>query len=234
MATRAFYRVIIIGAGGHGKEVASYIRDIGSQGTNVCVAGFVDENKPKGAFGQSEILGGFDDLRVLLRDHEDKMFYYIPAVGDNRSRAELVRKAESLKMNNFKPWTLRSPQATIGHNVEIGEGSCLAPGSIITTHVSLGRYCIINVNASVSHDCCLGDFVNINPGATVCGNVSIGSGCYIGAGATIIDKISIDDWAVIGAGAVVIEDMSAGVTAVGVPAKVIKRSNTPKLQGLQR
>jgi acetyltransferase EpsM len=230
MSMNARYELIIIGAGGHGKEIASYVRDIATQDTNVRIRGFVDENKPRGAFAESQILGGFDDLTIFLRDHPDEMFYYIPAVGDNRVRAELVTKAESLRMNNLKPWTLRSPQATIGHNVEIAEGSCLAPGSIITTHVSLGKYCIINVNASVSHDCCLGDFVNINPGAIVCGNVSIGHGCYIGAGATIIDKISIGDWSVIGAGAVVIEDVPAGVTAVGVPAKVSKRSNVPTLQ----
>jgi sugar O-acyltransferase (sialic acid O-acetyltransferase NeuD family) len=227
MSTNTRYEVIIIGAGGHGKEIASCIRDMATQGAKVCMRGFVDENKPKGGFAESDILGGFDDLTILLRDHADKIFYYITAVGDNRTRAKLVTKAESLRMNNLNPWTLRSPRATIGHNVEIGEGSCLAPGSIITTHVNLGKHCILNVNASVSHDCWLGDFVNINPGALICGNVNIGEGCYVGAGATIIDKVSIGDWAVIGAGAVVIEDVPPGVTAVGVPAKIIKHSNVP-------
>jgi acetyltransferase EpsM len=64
--------------------------------------------------------------------------------------------------------------------------------------------------------------VNINPGVTVCGDVRIGEGSYIGAGATIKDKVSIGQWSVIGAGAVVISDIPPHVTAIGVPARVIK------------
>jgi acetyltransferase-like isoleucine patch superfamily enzyme len=53
--------------------------------------------------------------------------------------------------------------------------------------------------------------------------VRIGAGCYIGAGATIIDRVTIGEWSTVGAGAVVVGDLPPFVTAVGVPAKVIKR-----------
>jgi len=50
----------------------------------------------------------------------------------------------------------------------------------------------------------------------------IGEGCYIGMGANVIQGITIGPWSTIGAGAVVICDIPPHVTAVGVPARVIK------------
>lgn len=216
------YRVVIIGAGGHGIELHAYIRDLVAQGEPIHLVGFVDEHKSRGPLGTTEILGDFDDLASFLNQHPHAVFHYITAVGDNWIRQQFVQKVERLNVYNLVPWTLRHPDAFVGYDVDIGAGTCLAPGSIVTTRVRIGRHCILNVNASVSHDCVIGDFVNINPGAVVCGNVNIGEGCYIGAGATIIDKVSIGEWTVIGAGAVVIDDLPPYVTAVGMPAQVIK------------
>lgn len=216
------YQVIIIGAGGHGSELYSYIRDLSAQGERIHLVGLVDEEKPPGLWGTSEILGKFADLKALLSGRSESLFHYITAVGDNYVRRQFVQKIESLEVQNLVAWTLRHPSAIVGQDVEIGEGSCLAPGSVVTTRTKIGKHCILNTNVSVSHDGVIGDFVNINPGAVICGNVSIGEGCYIGAGATVVDKVSIGDWTVIGAGAVVIHDIPDGVTAVGVPARVIK------------
>jgi acetyltransferase EpsM len=223
--------IVVIGAGWHGSEVYSYLLDLMAQNGSIHLVGFIDEHKPHGAWRGTEILGNFDDLKSLLRRHTDIPFCYITATGDNRVRQQFVQKIESLSMHNLIAWTLRHPRSIVGYNVEVGEGTCLAPGSIITTHARIGKHCILNVNASVSHDCVIGDFVNINPGAVVCGNVNVGEGCYIGAGATIIDKVSIGDWSTIGAGAVVIHDIPPYVTAVGVPARVIKENRLGEEEG---
>lgn len=219
------HKIIIIGAGWHGSELRSYLSDMARK-TRVQLVGFIDENKPSGAWLGTKILGGFDTLRGFLRSRAKEKFYYITATGDNVTRQALVRKVEALRAKNIFPYVLRHPQTIVGRDVEIGEGTCLAPASSITTRAKIGRHCILNVHVSVSHDCAVGDFVNINPAAVVCGNVTIGEGCYIGAGATIIDKVSIGAWTVIGAGAVVTEDIPPRVTAVGVPARVIKSNPT--------
>ncbi len=213
--------LVIIGAGGHGSELCSYLRDLREQ--KVRLVGFIDEKRTKGPFCGAETMGNFEDLARLTRRYSKRAFFYITAVGGNPARRRLVEKIESMRLKNLRPWTLWHPQAAVGREVQVGEGTCLAPGVIVTTRVKLGKHCILNVNASVSHDCRIGDFVNINPGAVVCGNVTIGQGCYVGAGATVIDKVSIGEWSVIGAGAVVVEDIPPRVTAVGVPARVIKR-----------
>jgi sugar O-acyltransferase (sialic acid O-acetyltransferase NeuD family) len=214
--------VVIIGAGGHGSEVRSYLCDLINAGRPLRLVGFIDDRLPVGPLLGSEILGGLSALGQIAKKHDT--LNYITAFGDNPTRREIVEKLEALRISALRPWTLRHPTAHIGYDVEIGDGTLLAPGVIVTTCVRVGRHCVLNINASVSHDCMIGDFVNINPGATLCGNVAVGDGAFIGAGSTIKEKISIGKNTIIGAGSVVLRDLPSDVTAVGVPAKVIERS----------
>jgi sugar O-acyltransferase (sialic acid O-acetyltransferase NeuD family) len=183
--------------------------------------GFIDDNRSRGKFCGTEVLGGLDAVAEIASRSANSL-HYITAVGSNSVRRQLVERIDGLKLKNLTPWTLQHPAAHVGRDVTTGEGTCLTPGSVLTTRIRVGKHCIVNVNASISHDCVIGDFANINPGATLCGNVTIGDGVFVGAGGTIKEKISIGRNAVIGAGSVVLRDVPASVTAVGVPAKVIE------------
>jgi sugar O-acyltransferase (sialic acid O-acetyltransferase NeuD family) len=206
----------VIGAGGHAREIEAYLRDMTRRGWTGTLKGFLDDNLAPGRHGNLEVLGPVSNASLVAGSA------YITALGDNAVRCGVVRRIGEISGNAAEAWTLIHPDAWIGENVEIGEGTCIAPAVVITASVRIGRHSILNVRASVSHDCSIGDFVNINPGATVCGWVNIGEGAFIGAGATIKDRVSIGAGAIIGAGAVVISDIPAGATAVGVPARVIK------------
>jgi acetyltransferase EpsM len=216
-------RILILGAGGHGKEVYSYILDLAARGDAIAVAGLMDDAKAPGPWEDTEVLGPIERLASHLAGHDGHEFGFITAVGSNAVRRELVKRMEALETPGVSAWTLVHPHACVGRGVTIGEGTCLAPGVIVTTRVRIGSHCILNVHSSVSHDCVVGDYVNINPAATVCGNVQIGDGAFIGAGSTVKEKISIGEGAVIGAGAVVVRNIPPHVTAVGVPARVVER-----------
>jgi sugar O-acyltransferase (sialic acid O-acetyltransferase NeuD family) len=217
MATAAGFRasLVIVGAGGHGIEVASYCeaRD------DVRLLGFIDEGRPRGARGAHQVLGGLEALKQTCADARGQTVHYITAVGDNATRKALVAKLAALALANLKPFTLVHGAATPGVRVALGDGTCLAPGAIATTAVRIGMHCIVNVGASVSHDCLVGDYCNLNPGSVLCGNVTLGEGCYIGAGAVIKERITIGPWTTVGAGAVVVRDLPANVIAKGVPAR---------------
>jgi len=214
--------LVVIGAGGQGSEVHAYVLSLQSKGLILTLVGAVDEFRPAGKWETTRLLGGFETLRDMVLAKPQEMFSYITAVGHNEVRRKLVTKIAKLESSNIAPWTLVHPDAFIGHDVVIGSGTLIAPRAVITTHVQVGDHCIINVKASISHDCVIGNFTNINPGATLCGNVRVGDGAFIGAGATLIEKVQVGEGAVIGAGAVVISDIPANVTAVGVPAHIIR------------
>ncbi len=217
-AERAIY---IVGAGGHGRELNSYLRDLQRAGWQGELRGFLDDAIAPGGYNGVKVAGAIDSLRDadLAADPG-----YITAFGDNHLRRKIVARLEEVYRERFRPWTLIHPSALVGCGSEIGEGTCLAPGSIVTAKTSIGRHAILNVKASISHDCTVGDFVNINPGATICGWVSIGEGAYIGAGAVIKDRINIGAWSVVGAGAVVVRDVPAHATVVGVPARILRHN----------
>jgi acetyltransferase EpsM len=215
-------KIVIVGAGRHGRELYSYLTDLSSKDDSIQFAGFVDDEQPRSVLVKTWALGRIEDVQPRVVADARTDYGYITATGDNSTRRELVNRVEGLRIPNLSPWTLRHPHTVMGREVQIGGGTCLCPGVILTAQIKIGRHCILNVNSSVSHDCILEDYVNINPGVTVCGDVRVGEGSYIGAGATIKDKVSIGEWSVIGAGAVVISDIPPNVTAVGVPARVIK------------
>ena len=212
----------MLGAGGHGMEVVVYLGDLAASGHPIEAAGILDENSALRRFeGAVPVVGSISDIVRISRERAAR--YYITAFGDNRLRKRIVERVEELTAASLIPYRVVHPTAVLGTCIDIGEGSCIAPGCVLTTRVRIGRHCILNVRSSVSHDSEIGDFANINPGATVCGCVKIGDGAYIGASATVIDHVSVGEWSVIGAGAVVIHDIPPHVTAVGVPAKIVRQ-----------
>ena len=215
--------LIVICAGGHASELASSIRDLQIAGGPVQIRGFVDDHRFESTFEGAPLISGIDRFGTYLDLHADEQFSYIAAVGDNRTRAEIVRRLERLPVSNLSPWTARHVSAIVGDTVQIGVGSRLGPCAVVTARVTIGDHCIVNANSSVSHDVEIASFVNVGPGVAICGGVTIGEGCYIGAGATIADGVQVGAWSVIGAGAVVSEDVPAHVTVDGAPARIVQR-----------
>lgn len=117
--------------------------------------------------------------------------------------------ASTLKLGHFSKFSTH------------GSGSVFAPGSVVSSKVSLGNHILINYNASVGHDCTIDDFVSIGPNAAIGGNVHLKKGAYIGAGALIRENLVIGEGATVGMGAVVTKNVPDGVTVCGVPAKPV-------------
>jgi len=215
-------KILIIGAGRQGRENYSYLRDLQANGVEIELVGFVDELKPKGKFQDTKIIGNIGDLKHFLDSHEEETFSYITAIGDINLRQRVVDRISYFGIKNIVPYTLIHPTASIGRDVEIGEGTCMAPNTTLTTNISIGKHCIVNSNVSISHDCVVGNYANLNPSSTLCGDVNMGDECFVGAGSTVIDKIKIGNKVIIGSGAVVIENVQSNITVAGVPAKMIR------------
>lgn len=138
----------------------------------------------------------------------------IIAIGDGAVRKKIVEQFPELKYTTFLT-------GSTSRSNNMGEGTIICPGTILTVDISIGRHVIINLNCTIGHDCVIGNFVTISPGANISGNVTIGDLCYIGSNAVIRDKINICAGATIGAGGVVVKDITEPGVYVGSPVKKI-------------
>ena len=83
----------------------------------------------------------------------------------------------------------------------------------------------------IGETCIIGDDCTIYQGVTLGGtgkdtgkrHPTLGNNVMVGAGAKVLGPFKIGDGAKIAAGAVVLKEIPAGATAVGIPAKVVRR-----------
>src|SRR5437762_3080041 len=111
--------LVIIGAGGHGSEVRSYIEAVTAVNGHMRLLGFIDDNREKGPWVGTEVLGGMTDLEALVRRENGSEFHYITACGDNPIRRHLVKRIEAFGLSNLLPRTLLHPSSQVGREVEI-------------------------------------------------------------------------------------------------------------------
>lgn len=198
-------RVIIIGAGGHGKVVADIVIKSGDQ-----LLGFLDDSA-SGEICGFPVLGKVGDYEKFS-DAE-----FVIAIGNSVVREKF---ANSLCA---KWYTAIHPNAVVSSlGVEVGEGSVIMANVVINSCAKVGKHCIINTSAVVEHDNVIGDFSHISVGTKLGGTVNVGKHSWIGIGATVENNTLITDNCLIGAGAVVINDIRESGVYVGVPARKIK------------
>ena len=113
------------------------------------------------------------------------------------------------------------PSAVVGAGVTIADGAVVFAACVLNANATIGADAIINTGCIVEHDCVIHDNAHLSPGARLAGGVVVGGGAHVGTGGIILPAVTVGDGAVVGAGAVVTRDVPAGVTVVGVPAKVL-------------
>lgn len=199
-------RLIIIGAGGHAKVVAST-----AQAAGYTVDAIYDDSAEK----LNQSLLGIPVLGVHRIPDEPK---HLAVIGMADAAA---RKAHCERLN--LTWsTLVHPTAYVHSSVELGSGTVIFAGAVLQPDTKVGNHAIVNTGATVDHDCILEDFVQLAPGVHLSGDVHIAEGAFLGTGASVLQGIGVGAWSVIGAGAVVIRDLPNHVVAVGCPAEIIK------------
>jgi sugar O-acyltransferase (sialic acid O-acetyltransferase NeuD family) len=201
-------RVVVIGAGGHGKVTISALQAMG-----ITVAAVYDDNSSR--WGQQVLGVQIHGPISALADCSDCSG--VVGIGDNRIRQKLV---EALPLD----WlTVIHPFSYVHPTVTIGKGSVVMAGSVIQPDVVIGTHCIVNTVASVDHDCWIGDFSAIGPGTRLSGGVRLGNRCMLGTGCSVLPGITVEDDVVVGAGTVVICDLEARSFVVGTGLRTLRR-----------
>jgi sugar O-acyltransferase (sialic acid O-acetyltransferase NeuD family) len=206
--------LIIFGAGGHGKVVAETAKKSGTY-SNIA---FADDLYPniKNVNGLP-VIANFKDAKLLLKEFTEA----IVAVGDSNLRFDLVNELLGL---GFKLPSIIHPAAVVSESAVIADACVLFASVVIQASTQVGLASIVNTSASIDHDCVIGNAVHIAPGVHIGGDAVIGDYSLIGIGASVLRGTTIGSNTIIGAGAAVINDIDDSSTAVGVPARVIKKS----------
>lgn len=207
--------LVIVGAGGFGREVSELVGALERVGAPWRVRGFVDDapseaNRAAVLDLGSDLLGSVDDL--ISQPARPSV---VIAVGAGVVRLQL---AEKLSRGGFDFPVLVHPDATLGQRVRLGAGTVVAAGARLSTNIVTGTHVHIDQNATVGHDARLGSCSRLNPQACVSGSVQVGELATIGASATVLQGIHIGDGATVGAGAVVVRDVACRSIVKGVPA----------------
>lgn len=205
--------IVIIGAGGFGREVQWLIEEINTKANLWNFLGFVDDNVPKNTLvNGSKVIG---DVNWLIEQEVN----VVCAIADPIIRRHVLTKLDSSK--NTYP-ILIHPDVHISKFVNIGEGSIICAGSIITVNITIGRHVIINIDTKIGHDATIGDYSTLLPSVNISGHVTVGEEVSMGTGSKIIQNLSIGKNSIIGAGAIITKNIPENVVAVGVPARPIK------------
>jgi sugar O-acyltransferase (sialic acid O-acetyltransferase NeuD family) len=209
-------RLLVFGAGGHGREVAWLARE--------ALPGVALEYVVEKIYRQ---VGSIDGVPVRTSDEIEggPDTGYICAVGDGALRR---RAAQEFTGRGLRAVTLVHPRAEIAPGASIDEGAVVCAGAVVSEGARIGAHVIVNIGCTVSHDVTIGAFATLSPGVHIAGNVTIGDGAMLGIGACVVNgsparPLVIGTGAVVGAGAAVIRDVGVGAVVVGVPARPIGR-----------
>ena len=212
-------KLILFGASNFGDEIVQLFRDINkaSKEAQWDITGFLDDNPDmKGKIRNGiSVLGG----KSWLNENHKEENNYLCCIGSPKAKAKVVQHLKTFKA---KFATGIHPSVIMSDTTSIGEGTVITAGNIFTTNIKVLDHVIFNLACTLGHYSIVNNYCTINPGVNISGDVILEEGVLLGTNATTLEKITIGEYSIIGAGAVVNKNIPANVTAVGIPAKIIK------------
>ena len=206
--------IVVIGAGGFGRQMPWIIRDMHDARTaNFSFQGFADDCGDSKTIEGYPIIGTIDD--VLARDSKPTV---VCALGDPRLRKQILDKCVA---NGSNLASLIHPSVMHPEYVTFEDGCIVSAGTVMSTNVRVGYGALVNFGCRIGHDVDIRAFASLMPNVSIGGESVIGEGTFIGIGATISSRVNIGEWSLVGAGAVVVKDVPPRAIVAGVPGRII-------------
>jgi len=207
------YNIIIIGAGGFGREVYLWVKDTFFS-PQYKIKGFIDDNlKSLENYNMNvNVIGNLNNYKVKKKDR------FLIAVGDIDIKKKIV---VSFKEKGAKFLTLIHPSAIIAKNAIIGEGVIICPFTLVTDSVKLGDFVMMNSYSACGHDVEVGNYCILCPYANVNGFSVLGNEVFLGTHATVIPNIKVGYRSRVSANSVVMRNVPPNKIVFGVPGKAI-------------
>lgn len=201
--------VVVVGAGGLAREVATWIGDAWPDGA-MRVKGFLTP-EPTAAVGTftADMLG--DDT---YEPQPDDVF--VIGVGDVDLRRLL---AERWKARGVPFLRLVHPTALVSPSATIGEGVVICPYATVTSDATIGDFALVNMYASVAHDAVVGRHCILAPYATLNGGAILEENVFLATRATVAPSRRVGATSRVAANSAVLKDVPPRSLVVGVPGR---------------
>jgi sugar O-acyltransferase (sialic acid O-acetyltransferase NeuD family) len=208
--------LLIVGAGGFGRETAAAVRAVNALAPQWDLLGFLDDDPT--------LLGRrFEGATVL--DSVDAGIAARPSAhvvvctgrpGNYFTRCEIVRR---LGLPTERYATVVHPAASIAPTAVIGPGSVVLAGTVATAECRIGHHVAVMPLVAITHDDRIADFATLASGVRLGGGVDVGRGAYLGAGALVRESLTVGAWSLVAMGAVVTRAVPPAELWMGVPAR---------------
>lgn len=159
-------RLLIIGAGGHGRVAAEVAEACGYK------VSFLDDQPSEG------VVGALSDIDAVKESYDE----FFVGIGNNSKRKFLH---EELELKGLRVATLVHPTAYVSPSAAIDAGTVIEPKAIVNTKSVIGKGCIISVGAIIDYDAVIGAFAHVNAGAICKGGARVEPGTKLEAGEVI-------------------------------------------------
>lgn len=205
-------KLVIIGAGGCGREVLQWARDINEKKPTWGSFEFIDDNL--------EALNGKNcdvPLNKKIQGYKpEKDADYICCIANSNIRKNIVESFESFGANFV---SIIHPTAVIADNCKIGNASVIYPYAIVSDNADIEKGCIINMYSSVAHDSVVGEYSTVSAHCDITGMCKVGKFVFMGTSSQMIPSSRIGDNAYICAGSMVMGRVKENTKVMGNPAR---------------
>lgn len=202
--------LLIVGAGGFGREVLTYIED---DNPIFRPKGFLD-SRTSVLDATPRSIGIIGDPLSYEPSDGD---VFMAALGDPEAR---FKYTETLRVKHGAEFvTVLHARAKVSRYAVFGRGCITGPHVGVSVDVLIGDFTCIQEYTVIGHDARIGDWCQINSHCTISGGARIGNFVTIHPNCVITSNSVIGDGVKVCAGSVVYGRIPAGTTVIGNPAR---------------
>jgi sugar O-acyltransferase (sialic acid O-acetyltransferase NeuD family) len=205
-------RVLVVGAGDFGREVAAWILDSPESLGGREIAGFLDDDQERslGRGISSPIVGSISGYQKVLGDE------LILGISDPTTKEKV---STLLRDRGASFLTFQHRTALVATGASIGMGSVLCPGVVVSVGATVGDFATLNLHATIGHDVVMGSYCSVMSHGDVMGSAMLGERVLIGSRGGVLPRVRVGADAIVGAGSTAMRHVAEQTTVLGVPAR---------------